>query len=47
MTRSGIKKSDIVLTIEDMEKMGLLKKLCRLKYQILENNERNLRDDIF
>lgn len=46
MTRSGIKKSDIPLTIDDMVEMGLLKKICRLKYQIMPNKDRNLREDI-
>ena len=44
--KGGVPRVDIQPTIKDMEDLGLLKKLCRLKYQILPNQERRIRDPI-
>lgn len=35
--KGGIPRADIQPTIKDMCDMGLLKKICRLKYQIIKN----------
>ena len=44
--KGGIPREDILITINDMVKLGLLKKVCRLKYQIMPNETRKVRDPI-
>jgi len=44
--KGGIPREDIPETIKDMVNMGLLKRLCRLKYQINKNTERPVREPI-
>lgn len=48
MIRKGgwIPKDDIPETIDDLCKMGLLTKVCRLKYRILRNTERPVREPL-
>lgn len=44
--KGGIPREDIQPTIKDLENLGLLKKVCRLKYQVLPNKKRKVRDPI-
>lgn len=45
--KGGIPKDSIKKTVQDMCAMGLLKKKCRLKYEIVENRERPYREPLF
>lgn len=44
--KGGIPREDINTTIDDMCKLGLLKKKCRLKYEILKNVERPVKEPL-
>ena len=44
--KGGIPREDIKTTINDLVNMGLLKKVCRLKYQVLKNTERKIREPL-
>jgi len=42
----GLPKSDIHITILDMIDLGLLKRISRLKFQILKNKDKRLKNKI-
>jgi len=44
----GIKfpKNDVHITIQDLVSLGLIKKVSRLKFQLLKNKDKRLKPDI-
>jgi len=41
-----IPRCDVHITIQDLIDLGLIKKVSRLKFQLLKNNDRRLKPDI-